>query len=82
MFGKCANPECQAEFKRMGTGLLYTLHVTEPQRWGLPAHVKQKVVWLCTKCSHYKKVRFDQQRCEVVLVNRHERFRQSASSQR
>lgn len=78
MLGKCANPNCNSEFRRLGTGRIYSLHVSDPQRWGLPITVKQKVVWLCGKCDHHKKVRFDQERCQVVVVNRHEHFRQSA----
>ncbi len=78
MLGKCANPECHSEFKRLGEGRIYTLQVSDPQRWGLPAHVKQKVVWLCARCDHHKKVRFDREHCQVLLVNRHEQFQQSA----
>ena len=78
MLGKCANPDCGCEFKRMGTGRIYTLQVKDPGRWGLPENVKQKVVWLCAKCDHYKKVRFDHERCQVLVVNRHEHFRQTA----
>jgi hypothetical protein len=78
MLGKCANPECRCEFKRMGTGRIYTLHVSDPQRWGLPAHTKQKVVWLCAKCDHHKKVQFDHEHAQVLVINRHAHFRQSA----
>ncbi len=58
---KCANPECHAEFKRLGTGKIYSLPVTQSQAWGLPADVKQKVVWLCSKCAASKDVEFDEQ---------------------
>ncbi len=75
---KCANPECNAEFKRLGTGKIYTLHVDQPQDWGLPPHIKQKVVWLCSKCAVTKQVEFDQQRCEVLVVGRQQSQRQSA----
>ncbi len=78
MLGKCANPECGCQFKRMGTGRIYTLQVSDPKRWGLPEHVKQKVVWLCAECDRHKKVRFDHERCRVLVVNRHEQFRQTA----
>jgi hypothetical protein len=78
MLGKCANPECHCEFKRLGTGRIYTLQVTEPLRWGLPSYVKQKVVWLCAKCDHHKKVQFDHQSGQVLVINRHAHLRQSA----
>lgn len=75
---KCANPECTAEFKRLGTGRIYTLPVACPQAWGLPAHVRQKVVWLCGKCALTKHVEFDEQRCQVLVVSRQQSHRQSA----
>jgi len=78
MLGKCANPECRCEFKRMGTGRIYTLQVKDPERWGLPTHAKQKVVWLCAKCDHYKKIKFDHEQAQVLLINRHAHFKQSA----
>ncbi len=78
MLGKCANPDCDSEFKRLGTGRIYTLLVRNPQRWGLPEHVKQKVVWLCDECDHDKKIRFDQEHCQVLVVNRQEHLRKSA----
>jgi len=76
--GKCANPECKAEFKRLGTGKIYTLPVTEPQAWGLPANVKQKVVWLCSKCAMTRQVEFDQEHCQVLIVRRQRPQRESA----
>src|SRR5271165_6600025 len=69
MLGKCANPECNCEFKRLGTGRIYSLQVRDPERWGLPAHMKQKVVWLCAKCNYMKEVRFDCENGQVLLVN-------------
>ena len=67
---KCANPECQAEFKRLGSGKLYSLPVSRSQAWGLPAHIKQKVVWLCSRCALTREVEFDVQHCQVLLVKR------------
>ena len=43
-----------------------------PSSLGLPPNVKQKVVWLCGKCAQSYKVVFDEQRCQVLVVN-HER---------
>jgi hypothetical protein len=68
--GNCANPDCKAEFKRLGTGRIYTLPVNEPLAWGLPAHIKQKVVWLCSQCAMTKIVEFDRQHFRVLIVTR------------
>ncbi|MGB9257220.1 MAG: hypothetical protein WCC25_20455 [Candidatus Korobacteraceae bacterium] len=76
--GKCANPECNAEFKRLGTGRIYTLPVSNPLAWGLPPHIKQKVVWLCAKCATTSQVEFDKQHCQVLVVSRRHSQRQSA----
>jgi len=75
---KCANPDCDAEFKRLGTGKLYTLPVTRPQAWGLPANIKQKVVWLCSRCALNTEVEFDKQHCQVLLVKRERPRRHTA----
>ena len=40
----------------------------KPLAWGLPANVKQKVVWLCGKCARRKKVNSIEQRCQVLVV--------------
>ena len=76
--GKCVNPECRAEFKRLGTGKIYSSPVTEPQAWGLPPHVRQKVVWLCAKCAMTNRVEFDEQRCQVLVVSRERVHKRSA----
>ena len=34
--GKCVNPGCEAEFKRLGTGKIYSFPVDKPLAWGLP----------------------------------------------
>ena len=79
VLGKCANPECQAEFKRLGTGKIYTRPVSHPQAWGLPPHVKQKVLWLCSKCAAENQVEFDEKHCQVRVVSRTQlRRKQSA----
>lgn len=68
--GKCANPDCRVEFKRLGTGRIYTLRVSQPQAWGLPPNIKQKVVWLCAKCASSKEVEFDEQHYQIQVVSR------------
>lgn len=70
MLGKCANPDCNAEFKRLGSGKIFTQGVSDPEAWGLPHNIRQKVVWLCSNCAMTKDVRFDQEHCQVVIVNR------------
>lgn len=78
VLGKCANPECKTEFKRLGTGKIYTLAVDHPESWGLPSHIRQKVVWLCAKCAANSHVEFDQKQCQVRIVGREQGQRQSA----
>jgi hypothetical protein len=78
MVEKCANPECKAEFKRLSSGSLYTFSVERPQDWGLPPHIKQKVVWLCSRCALTREVEFDRQHCQVLLVKRERSRRQTA----
>lgn len=76
--GKCANPDCRVEFKRLGTGKIYTLPVTQSQAWGLPPNIKQKVVWLCAKCAASKDVEFDEQHLQVLVVSRQRSRQQTA----
>ncbi len=70
--GKCISPDCKSEFKRLGTGKIYSLHVNEPRRWGLSADTRQIVVWLCSSCAAKKRVKFDRARCQILVVNKHE----------
>lgn len=76
--GKCANPDCEIEFKRLGTGKIYSSPVKQPQDWGLPAHNRQKVVWLCSRCAMSHRVIFDQQRCQVLVVHNERVHKRSA----
>jgi len=76
--GKCANPVCKAEFKRLGTGRIYTLAVRNPQAWGLPLHSKQKVVWLCGQCAVTNEVQFDHDHHQVRVRVRRPAQRQTA----
>lgn len=66
----CINPECQHKFLRMGEGYLSAYDVSDPIAWGLPEHVKQKVVWICEECSHGYYVRLDRRSHTVILVRR------------
>ena len=56
---RCANPECKSRFSRLGDGELFVFHVSDPNAWGLPVHVKQKVFWLCDRCCGDYNVRID-----------------------
>ncbi|HZU22270.1 MAG TPA: hypothetical protein VE998_05515 [Terriglobales bacterium] len=67
----CAGPGCTQEFRRLGDGKLYAFTVDEPEKWGLPPHLKQKVVWLCSQCSASLYVRLDRRRFRVQVVHRH-----------
>ena len=66
----CVNPECQHKFLRMGEGHLSAFDVSDPVAWGLPEHVKQKVVWICEECSQGYYVRLDRRSHSVKLVRR------------
>lgn len=64
----CANPNCSAEFKRLGDGKLFT----EPPN----VHVKDRprqMLWLCESCSHVYILRFDRERHEFMLSPQHKR---------
>lgn len=65
----CANSKCHEQFRRLGDGKLYAFTVDDPQNWGLPAHLKQKVVWLCSACADLMYVRLDRRHHRVQLVH-------------
>jgi len=52
---KCANPQCSAEFKRLGEGKLYTRPIKQTR----PNHTIQKTLWLCSNCLQHFELRFD-----------------------
>ncbi|MBV8205215.1 MAG: hypothetical protein JO041_00340 [Acidobacteria bacterium] len=66
----CANASCAEQFRRLGDGKVYAFPIDDPENWGLPAHLKQKVVWLCRACSAAHYVRLDRRRHRVQLVHR------------
>lgn len=64
----CANPNCSAEFKRLGDGKLFT----EPPN----VHEKdrpRRMIWLCETCSQSYTMRFDREQREFVLSAHHKR---------
>lgn len=66
----CANPECQSKFVRFGEGELFVFAVNDPESWGLPLHVKQKVLWLCERCCSRYYVRFDRRHHSAQVIHR------------
>lgn len=67
--GKCASANCPSEFKRMGTGKIFSAAVNDPKPWGLTEGKKQLVVWLCSKCAKAYRVEFDRKHHEVRVVS-------------
>jgi hypothetical protein len=66
----CVNPNCDRKFLRLGEGSLCVFPISDPAGWGLPAHVKQKSVWICEDCSRSYFVRLDRRHHTVILVHR------------
>jgi hypothetical protein len=67
---QCANPECDRHFRRLGEGKLWVFPIFDPKPWGLPAHLRQKVVWLCDECAEEMYVRIDRKRHVIQLARR------------
>jgi hypothetical protein len=52
----CANPTCNAEFRRLSQGRLFIW----PANPKATVHcLRQKVIWLCGACAHKYEVQFD-----------------------
>jgi len=66
----CANPECKSKFKRFGDGELFVFSVSDAKAWGLPAHVRQKVLWLCDGCCSKYYIRFDRRHHAAQIVHK------------
>jgi hypothetical protein len=62
----CANPKCDAEFKRLGQGKLF-IQPSDPA--DTTNGLRQKVIWLCSRCARHFEVRFDQSRKTYSLVS-------------
>ncbi len=67
---KCANHECPEHFRKIGDGKLYVFPVNDPEAWGLPKGLRQKVVWLCQDCWRHFYVRFDREAHTATVVAR------------
>jgi hypothetical protein len=66
----CANPNCKAQFKRLGEGEMRAFRIDHPQLWGLPGDAKQKVIWLCNQCSLSMYVRLDRHQHVIQFVHK------------
>ena len=66
----CANPDCKAQFKRLGEGEVRVFPIDHPQLWDLPADAKQKVVWLCSQCSLSMYVLLDRHHHVIQFVQK------------
>jgi hypothetical protein len=62
---KCANPECEQPFRKLGEGKLYVRRLEQGES-------KQKALWLCAECCLQFDLRYDRRRQEFHLV-RHRR---------
>ena len=61
----CANPDCDAEFKRMGEGKL-SVRPANPKTTANRS--QQKAVWLCASCAKRFEVQFDHSHQHFKLV--------------
>jgi hypothetical protein len=61
----CANPQCGAEFKRLGEGKLFVRRAEKGDK-----ESTQKALWLCASCAGHFDLRYDRQKREYVLITR------------
>jgi hypothetical protein len=62
---KCANPQCEHEFKKLGDGKLFVRRAEKGDK-----DSKQKALWLCADCSLRFDLRYDRRLQEYLLVRR------------
>lgn len=65
----CANPKCDAEFKRLGEGKLFVRAINPKANANRSG---QKAIWLCDTCAQNFEVKFDRthQAYKVVELER------------
>ena len=63
----CANPKCDAEFKKMGEG---TLVVCPSDPEVTVNHLRQKAIWLCDTCAQEFELQFEPNRHNLDEVDR------------
>jgi hypothetical protein len=61
---KCANPQCEQEFKRLDEGKLYVR--PNPKNNGLA----QKALWLCPACLRQFELHYDRHKHEYRMIRR------------
>jgi len=62
---KCANPQCEREFKKLGEGKLFVRRAEKGDK-----ESKQKALWLCATCAIQFDLRYDRREQEFHLVRR------------
>jgi hypothetical protein len=62
---KCANPQCEQEFKKLGEGKLFVRRGEKGDK-----DSKQKALWLCEECAVQFDLRYDRHQREYHLVRR------------
>jgi hypothetical protein len=60
---RCANPQCENEFKRLGEGKLFVRRAEKGD-----TGFAQKTLWLCAVCAEHFDLRYDRRRQEYRLV--------------
>lgn len=65
---KCANPECNTEFRRLGEGRLFVRPIKNTEGAN---RLKQKAAWLCDECSERYDLRFDWRHEKFNVVRNH-----------
>ncbi len=63
---KCANPDCDAKFRRLGEGRLYLRPSHTPD--SRAENRVLKALWVCSDCSARFNVRFDEAAQTFVLI--------------
>jgi hypothetical protein len=61
----CANPQCDAEFKRLGEGKLFVRRAEKGDK-----ELTQKARWLCSSCAERFDLRYDRHKEEYSLLTR------------
>lgn len=64
---RCANPQCEREFKKLGEGKLFVRRGEKGDK-----ESTQKALWLCEECAAQFDLRYDRHLREYHLV-RHRR---------
>ena len=62
---KCANPQCPAEFKRLGSGQLF-LHPPAKNS----KTQRMTTAWLCENCASSHTMRYDGRHHSFILIRR------------